>query len=435
MLSIPSIRSSILESLSLSLLPGTQNRDILGSWLVAALEEGRRAGGSGLRGWTESTAWLDQESTSSEGGEINLVPQLSELVRYLELSILDPPSLHDDIHPSPVQAAFQSTKPQPPTKGKKKPPVPPPVSTPVAPSTDDEEVAEERWTRYRVGGLAGLSWLLQQLAERSIPLPESLSSLLRNTYLWTVLSVEEEDTLGGKQPVIRRAGYALLETLVNTFPAEAEAIVEDLAVAVLDNCWREREATVWETAGSAVAKFLTSESTPHACDLEYLTDQKNTATPGHWLLLSKTSHQTLRTSHQHPHHPSQIRKETRKTERMKRMRPDITTVIPKGKPPMTLPTMKRKHQSHPPLSLDSWTLFQLSVPPSLNLLIRSSSWPSRPSQTIFYHSLPLLRPFYSHSTPTCGRPLMLACLLHTLSPVSLPLSRSSSKTPSTLLAG
>lgn len=268
MLSIPSIRSSTLESLSLSLLPGTQNRDILGSWLVAALEEGRRAGGSGLRGWTESTAWLDQDSTSSETGEINLVPKLSELVRYLELSILDPPSLHDDIHPSPVQAAFQSTKPQPPTKGKKKPPGPPATPTPAATSTDDEEVAEERWTRYRVGGLGGLSWLLQQLAQRTKPLPEPLSTLLRNPYLWTAMSVEEEDTLGGKQPVIRRAGYALLETLVNTFPAEAEAVLETLAVAVLDNCWREREATVWETAGSAVAKFLTSESIPSLRGLE-----------------------------------------------------------------------------------------------------------------------------------------------------------------------
>lgn len=261
MLSIPSIRSSILESLSLSLLPGTQNRDILGSWLVAALEEGRRAGGFGLRGWTESTAWLDHESTSSESGQINLTLQLSELVQYFELSTLDPPSLHDDIHPSPVQAAFQSSKPQPPTKGKKKTPGPPPTVTPTPVSGEDEEVAEERWTRYRVGGLTGLSWLLQQLAERSLELPESLSKLLRNPHLWTVLSLDEEDTLGGKQPVIRRAGYVLLENLVTNFSAEAEEIVETLAVAVLDNCWREKEATVWETAGSAIAKFLTSEYT------------------------------------------------------------------------------------------------------------------------------------------------------------------------------
>jgi hypothetical protein len=188
-------------------------------------------------------------------------------VQYFELSILDPPSLHDDIHPSPVQAAFQSSKPQPPIKGKKKPPGPPSTPTPAATSAEDEEVAEERWTRYRVGGLAGLSWLLQQLAERKVGLPESLSTLLRNIYLWTALSVEEDDTLGGKQPVIRRAGYALLETLVNTFPAEAEAMVETLSVAVLDNCWREREATVWETAGSSVAKFLTSESITGLLDL------------------------------------------------------------------------------------------------------------------------------------------------------------------------
>lgn len=258
LLSISSIRSAILESLSLSLLPGTQNRDVLGSWLVAALEEGRRAGGAGLKGWTESTVWIDSDTLSSDSGQINLAPQVTELVQYLELSILDPPSLHDDIHPSPVQAAFQTTKQPPNAKGKKK--APPPSSTPAPAPVEDDQVAEERWTRYRVGGLTGLSWLLQQLAEQRIALPEQLTSLLRNNHLWTAVSVEEEDTLGGKQPVVRRAGYMLLSTLVDSFQTEAEAMLETLAVAVLESCWRESEATVWEMAGSAIAKFLTSES-------------------------------------------------------------------------------------------------------------------------------------------------------------------------------
>lgn len=257
LLAIPSIRSTILESLSLSLLPGTQNRDVLGSWLVAALEEGRRAGGAGLRGWTESTVWMASEELASVSGQINLAPQLSELVQYFELSILDPPSLHDDIHPSPVQAAFPSTKQAPNPKGKKKPLGP--SSTPIPAPAEDDQVAEERWTRYRVGGLTGLCWLLQQLSEQRIALPEQLSILLRNDHLWTAISLEEDDTIGGKQPVLRRAGYTLLNTVIETFPTEAEAVLDMLAVAVSENCWKEREATVWETAGSAVAKLLTSE--------------------------------------------------------------------------------------------------------------------------------------------------------------------------------
>jgi hypothetical protein len=213
----------------------------------------------------ESTVWLESsEELAMEDGRINLTAQLPYLVEYLSLSILDPPSLHDDIHPSPVQAAFQSTKSAP-TKAKKKgPSISTPASTPEV-DTEDAQIAEERWTRYRLGGLVGLSWLLQQLSTHSIPLSEHLLALLSNSYLWTSLSPtigdEGDESLGGRQPVIRRAAYDLLSTLVTRYPEEVKKkeMMDMLSVAVLDSCWVEREATVWQTAGPAVAHFLGSE--------------------------------------------------------------------------------------------------------------------------------------------------------------------------------
>jgi hypothetical protein len=260
LLTIPSIRHIILETLSLSLLPGTQNRDILGAWLVTSLDEGRRSGLDN-RKRDESTVWLSStEELATEDGRINLTAQLPYLVEYLSLSVLDPPSLHDDIHPSAVQAAFQpKTAPKPKKKG---------YVTPVAaPDVDaeDELVAEERWTRYRLGGFVGLSWLLTQLSTNNIPLPEELLALLRNSYLWTALSPtigeEGDENLGGRQPVIRRAAYDLLSTLVTRYPevVKNKETLDMLSSAVLENCWIEREATVWQTAGPAVAHFLGSE--------------------------------------------------------------------------------------------------------------------------------------------------------------------------------
>ena len=260
LLTIPSIRHIILETLSLSLLPGTQNRDILGAWLVTSLNEGR---GMDSKKRDESTIWLESaDELATEDGRINLTAQLPYLVEYLSLSVLDPPSLHDDIHPSPVQTAFQKAAP---TKTKKKTFVAPTAAP--EPDAEDEQIAEERWVRYRLGGFVGLSWLLTQLPTHNIALPEELLALLGNSYLWTSLSStigeEGDEGLGARQPVIRRAAYDLLSTLVNRYPAEVKKkeMLEMLSVAVVESCWIEREATVWQTAGPAVAHFLGSECT------------------------------------------------------------------------------------------------------------------------------------------------------------------------------
>jgi len=209
----------------------------------------------------ESTVWLESvDELATEDGKINLTAQLPYLVEYLSLSVLDPPSLHDDIHPSPVSTAFQKAAP---TKAKKKAFVAPTAAPEV--DTEDEQIAEERWTRYRIGGFVGLSWLLTQLSTHNIPLPEELLPLLGNSYLWTALSPtigeEGDETLGGRQPVIRRAAYDLLSTLVNRYPAEVKKkeMLDMLSTAVLESCWIEREAAVWQTAGPAIAHFLGSE--------------------------------------------------------------------------------------------------------------------------------------------------------------------------------
>lgn len=265
LLSIPSIRDSIIEHLTLSLLPGSQNRDVLGSWMVAALEEGRRAGGSGLRGWTGSTTWLASTERAGRDGRINLAAQLIPMAEYLSLSILDPPSLHDDIYPTPVAASGSVPPPKSQGKGKGKAvEAPPAIDT-----SEDDSLAEERWARYVVGGLTGLAWLLQQLSMEKRELPEELRELLGAKHLWTVFesSSIEQDTakpLGARQPTVRRAGYALLGLLVDLYPAELERgnILEMISHSLLSNCWREKEATVWEASGQAIVKFLSSESSP-----------------------------------------------------------------------------------------------------------------------------------------------------------------------------
>ncbi|KAK8854764.1 hypothetical protein IAR55_003503 [Kwoniella newhampshirensis] len=273
-LSIPSLRSAVLEVLSLSLLPGTQNRDILGSWMVAALEEGRRAGSSGIKSWEASTAWNSPtvgQTSSTDAERIDLQSHLPDLVEYLTLSILDPVTLHDNIHPTPVfaQPVVPSPLPKKGAQGKggkpKAAPTPPSRQQAAIPAVEDDEHVEERLARYRVGGLVGLTWLLQQLSKASVTsLPVDLVSLIRSPLLWTALSPNSGDqsdsqpSMGFAQPPIRRAGYTLLATILETYPEQIEEpdVLPMVSKAVLGACWLEKEAVVWETAGPSVARFL-----------------------------------------------------------------------------------------------------------------------------------------------------------------------------------
>ena len=220
LLSIPSLRSLILDTFSLSLLPGEQTRDTLGSWLVSAMEERRRAGGASLTCWTEATSFGPQD------GRLDLLPHLESLVEYLSGSINDPAALHDGIFPASAGMERAAL-----------------------------EQEEEGW--YRVGGLVGLTWLVEHLPRPN----ESILQLLAGD-LWSVLSPSEGSS-GHGQPTVRRAGYLLLNAVLMAY---ADVSEEYLPVEVLRFCWRETEATVWEIVGPVIVKLLRSEST-HARSL------------------------------------------------------------------------------------------------------------------------------------------------------------------------
>lgn len=247
----------MLDSISLGLLPGTQNRDVLGSWLVAVLEDGRRSGAS--KTWDESVTWSASESGSSS--RIQLRDHLSAIAEYLSLAILDPASLHDDIHPAPVSSTPAASTPTMRKGGKLKTPtyVDLPAETP---SGDDTAVAE-RLARYRIGGLVALARIIQDLSDNQIaPIPAILD-LIRHPVLWSALEPEaQEDSanIGLNQPAIRKAAYGLLEVLIETSPDEVGSpeMLELLSQAVLGSCWLEKDSSVWQTAGSAIAKFLSS---------------------------------------------------------------------------------------------------------------------------------------------------------------------------------
>lgn len=182
---------------------------------------------------------------------------MGSLVEYLSLGILDPASLHDDIHPAPVSNAVAPAV----KKGGKAKFVLPAETAPAVPEEDTS--SSERLARYRIGGLVGLSRVAQDIAKNNIPLPEELVALLRHSDVWSSLSsepVDEAANLGLEQPAIRKAAYTLLDTLIDTYPEEVgrEETLKLLSVAVLASCWSEKDSSVWQQGGQAIVKFLSS---------------------------------------------------------------------------------------------------------------------------------------------------------------------------------
>lgn len=322
-----------------------------------------------------------------------------------------------------------------PAKGKKKAP-PTPAVTPAA-DPEDDQVAEERWTRYRVGGLVGLSWLLQQLSKHSIPLPEDLSALLGNSYLWTAISPtpgqEGDETMGGRQSVIRRAAWDLLETLVNCYPAEVEKkeMLDMLAVAVLDNCWAERDAGVWVAAGPAVAKFLSSEWREMT-----KSNYQNTETHGRLLwTISKNRPLDLKKQSPRPKlRKMKTKMTTTMTMRAMTMRTMEMTRMPPTPKQMRAPSQrKQQHRPHSslPRTRSFWTLSRPVVQTFLTRLTPSSSSSSPPSRKPSYLSN---RPPQSSSKPcsrTYGLQQTLVYYHPTLCPVRCRPSQRSFSTQST----
>ncbi len=269
LLSVLSIRSSIINSLNLGLLVGPhQIRDVLGSWLVAALEDGRRGAGSigseGIAIWDQLADWT---SPAQSDARIDMLSQMELLVEYLSLAILSPRQLHDEIHPPQPQASAPGSGIGTPKKGLQSTAAVIPTFV-RAGEVGPDDVAEEDTRmdevilRYRHAGISGLTYLIQSMPP-SLDLPESVQKLLHETEMWNLIrppaSSEVTSTLAPNAP-IRRALYMLLRCLITKREAWTNAHLVDLiGPLLLQSAWLEEDGAVWSGGimGEALALFLT----------------------------------------------------------------------------------------------------------------------------------------------------------------------------------
>ncbi|KAJ9125190.1 hypothetical protein QFC22_000144 [Naganishia vaughanmartiniae] len=276
LLKIPSIKSSLLNTLSLGLLPGQHHgRDVLGTWMTAALEEGRRGTvGSGEEVMSAWESFVDWDAEAQEDGleavQLNMSENLDLLLDYLRLAILEPQELYRQVHPPPVKA---SESPAPVITNKKggkdkglrgqsaKEYFTPTIETEVEESDIDIDSSNERSTRYQISGLLGLAYVLQHAAEEALE-KENFTSLLTETQLWDLFTTPANagDASQVAAPPVRQALYEVFFALASRFETFTRSkLLGSAGSSFLRNIWTEMDASVWAGRATveAVVAFLT----------------------------------------------------------------------------------------------------------------------------------------------------------------------------------
>ncbi|KAJ9108838.1 hypothetical protein QFC21_000158 [Naganishia friedmannii] len=276
LLKIPTIKSSLLNTLSLGLLPGQHHgRDVLGTWMTAALEEGRRGTvGSGEEVMTAWESFVDWDAEVQEDGadavKLNMSENLDLLLDYLRLAILEPQELYRQVHPPPVKASESpapiiTSKKGGKDKGSKgqsaKGYFTPMIEQEIEESDIDIDSLNERSTRYQMSGLLGLAYVLQHVSEGALE-KENFISLLTEPQLWDLFTTpaNADDASQVAAPPVRQALYAVFFALASRFESFTRSkLLGSAGSSFLRNIWTEMDASVWAGRATveAVVAFLT----------------------------------------------------------------------------------------------------------------------------------------------------------------------------------
>jgi hypothetical protein len=206
---------------------------------------------------------VDPESDSAgSSSKLPMVEQLGILVEYMEMAILRPHELHDEIHPAPKAFTEPSSGTATPKKGPKGSAIPtnfPSLNT-ASNKADEESAVEEesqkieRDSRYNLSGIVGLTYVLKNLPN-SVEWPERLQNLLASAELWNLIRPVIPRKEVAASPPVRRALYGLLAILISRFESVvADKLLSVVGPAVLLSIWKETDQSVW--GGTAVSEAL-----------------------------------------------------------------------------------------------------------------------------------------------------------------------------------
>ncbi|THV07136.1 hypothetical protein K435DRAFT_710473 [Dendrothele bispora CBS 962.96] len=294
-LKIPSIKHQIIFSLTESLLNEHQISSIVGTWCIITHDIDRTVASIASESWRRDIVPLlssSSSSTPSDNSESNTSSSsslflLKSIDTFIRRAILDPISTYASLNPSSLAPPTPALTPRSGPGGKKGQTQTRPgskygsggggrTSLPMGSSPNRsgtetpegggerskadlaEESETDRKARIRVGGLGGLRWILDHHPRYFTSNPETTVTFFSNHLFWSILhpsasppflshSGTEGEGFGVSQPIVRRTGWGLIQSVLKGFKDEPlfdSSILPIMSTAILRSAFVETDVTV-----------------------------------------------------------------------------------------------------------------------------------------------------------------------------------------------
>ncbi|KAF8198654.1 hypothetical protein BJ912DRAFT_1055525 [Pholiota molesta] len=260
-LQIPPVRDQILFFLR-ETASESQLESILGTWCLATHDVDRQVLIIASKSWRETI------SREESPGTLLLTEKLQSLLNsFVQRTVLDPSGIYQYLNPlpppPPPAVAGPSKKAGGRQLGGKGSSVATPRKddgdvTPRAKMDEQEENERDRQARLRISALGATRWI----AGSTATLTDDLLEFYSNPALWSVLHPAETcpwvemESFGYAQPNVRKAGWNLLQTLIDSHKDRLQSTVPIIGTAVLRSAWIELDSLVQGVMRQPLLKFL-----------------------------------------------------------------------------------------------------------------------------------------------------------------------------------
>ncbi|KAF9477335.1 hypothetical protein BDN70DRAFT_881303 [Pholiota conissans] len=260
LLQIPPVHDQILFFLRES-TSEAQLESILGTWCLATYDVDRQVLAIASKSWKETI------STVESPGTFFLTDKLQALLNaFIQRTALDPSGVYlylNPLPPPPPAASNASKKGNVKMPGGKGSSVATPRKddgdmTPRSKMDEQEESEPDRQARLRIGALGAARWIAGSMTT----LTKDLLEFYSNPALWSILHSTEScpwvdmESFGYAQPNVRKTGWNLIQTLLDSHKDHLQTAVPIIGVAVLRSAWIELDSLVQSSMRQPLLQFL-----------------------------------------------------------------------------------------------------------------------------------------------------------------------------------